>query len=627
MAQFTCSSCAKSFKAPDSLAGKRVACPSCKTVGLVPAAPAPDALQNAVQRAAVEAASKPDSQTKPPSVNSAVEDMLAEERRARDAARETIIKFECAFCSEPIEVASEFAGKRQPCPSCSRIVQVPVPKIPEASDWRAKSKMASAIKLDIEKGPEGAWDGAGSKGVSREALEEANALPIRPVKKVPLATRLKTYGLFALLLLIAGLVAMTFMTKRAAKLEVQAVEKLLIEGAKDPEFNKNKLLVACLEIAGADALLGATTDPQADKALKHYSMALRSAQDAPSSPAKDMVLGQLATSIAMRVNDKQKGTDTKRLPSDDGHRLVRESMSRIADPELQLDAWQQVCKALVKDGQAARAAALARQIFGGLPVNQENRNRERMNMPVEGLSLAGLVMLRDGKKNSNQEALALAKTLAQEVAKKLDVKAIIPESGVALVVGSGESYPPGANWNEAKHDSELWGLAWGKALSGNDAEAATIAARSDGDQVDRLRAKVAVVLGQEPPAKDPKEVLEMAVQVAGTKPLLAFTLLKLARVGEEANWTAANIASLAQPLVSAASGSIEAEMRGEILLIAKRQNLKQGGELPPLLAEDRAWTARSAARRDAEPAKSGDSATNSTSYFTRLGRLLAPDQK
>jgi DNA-directed RNA polymerase subunit RPC12/RpoP len=627
MAQFTCSSCSKTFKAPDSLAGKRVACPSCKTIGVVPAA-APDALQSAVQRAAQAAAKQPQPPAKPVAADSAIEDLLAEERIQREAARATTIQFECAFCAEPIEVAAELAGKRQPCPSCSRIVQVPVPKVADPADWRAKNRMASAIKLEVEKGPEGAWDGSASKGVSREALEEANALPVRPVKKVPLATRLKTYGLVALLLLVGGLIALQFMGKRAARLEVQAVETLLTEGAKDAEFSKNKVLLACLEIQGADALLGATANPQADKALKHYSMALRAAQEAPQSAARDMVLGQLATSIAERVGDKQKGgNDPKRLPSDDGHRLIRESVSRIGDPELQVDAWQQVCKALVKDGQSQRAAALSRQIFGGLSANQENRNRERMNLPVEGLSVAGLVMLRDGKRKSDQEALGLSKQLAQEVAKKLDAKSVIPESGVALVVASGEAYP--GTWNDAKHDAELWGLAWGKALAGNATEAAAIAARSDGDQVDRLRAKVATVLGQDPPPKDAREVVDLAAQTASTKPLLAGTLLRLARLGEDAGWPAASVAALGQPLLSAAAGSAEAEIRGEILLITRRIHGRQGGEVPAILSEDRAWTARSAARRDSEPSRDAkvDSTATPSGYFSRLGRLLSADLK
>lgn len=626
MVQFTCASCAKTFKAPDSLAGKRVACPSCKTIGLVAASPA-DPLQAAVQRAG-QAGPRLAAPSKPESADQAIEDLLADERKQREASRQTLIKFDCDFCSEPIEVTADLAGKRQPCPSCSRIVQVPVPKVADPADWRAKNKMASAIKLEIEKGPEGAWDGSGSKGVSREALEEANALPVRPVKKVPLATRLKTLGLVGLILLVGGLIAMQFMGRRAAKLEVQAVENLLAEAGKDAEFSKNKVLVAALEIGGGDALLGATTNPQPDKALKHYSAALRAAQEASQSAAKDLVLGQLAVSIAQRVGNKQKGgNDPQRIASDDGHRLIRESVSRIGDPEFQLDAWQQVCRALVKDGQSQRAATLAKQIFSGLSPSQEGRNRERMNMPLEGLGVAGLAMMREGKQKSDQEALGLAKQLAQEVVKKVDQKSVVPETGVALAVATGEAYP--GPWNEAKHDAELWGLAWGKALLGNPTDANAIAGRSDGDQVDKFRARVAVTLGQEPPARDPKEIIDLAVQTAASRPPLAGSLLRLARLGEEAGWPAASVAALAQPLASAPAGSAEAEIRGEILLITRRLNLKQGGESPPMLAEDRAWTARSAARRDAEPdtRTKGSKAAPPTGYFSRLGKLLSQDSQ
>ncbi|MFM8930518.1 MAG: hypothetical protein ACKOS8_01410, partial [Gemmataceae bacterium] len=341
------------------------------------------------------------------------------------------------------------------------------------------------------------------------------------------------------------------------KLEVQAVENLLAEAGKDAEFSKNKVLVAALEIGGGDALLGATTNPQTDKALKHYSAALRAAQEASQSAAKDLVLGQLAVSIAQRVGNKQKGgNDPQRIASDDGHRLIRESVSRIGDPEFPVDAWQQVCRALVKDGQSQRAATLAKQIFSGLSPSQEGRNRERMNMPLEGLGVAGLAMMREGKQKSDQEALGLAKQLAQEVVKKVDQKSVVPETGVALAVATGEAYP--GPWNEAKHDAELWGLAWGKALLGNPTDANAIAGRSDGDQVDKFRARVAVTLGQEPPAKDPKEIIDLAVQTAASRPPLAGSLLRLARLGEEAGWPAASVAALAQPLASAPAGSAEA---------------------------------------------------------------------
>lgn len=627
MAQFTCGSCAKTYKAPDSLVGKRVQCPSCKAYGIVPAS-APTELAKAVQQAATRAAQNP-KPAEPPKNHSAdavMEDLLAEDRRAREAAKATLINFDCVFCGDPIEVAAELAGKRHPCPSCSRIVQVPVPKVADPSDWRAKNKMASAIKLDVEKGPDGAWDVTGSKGVSREALEEANALPVRPVKKVPLATRLKTFGLIGLLLLVGGLIAFQFMGRRAKRLEVQAVENLLTEGAKDAEFSKNRILLACLEISGADALLGSTAEPQPDKALKHYSQALRALQDAPASASRDFVLGQLALSIASRVGDKQKSADPKRLSSDDGHRVLREAISRINDPEIQLDAWEQVSKALVKDHQGQRAATLARQVFGTLSGAQETRNRERLNMPVEGLGIAGIALLRESMKSSDPEAQGLAKQIAQEVVKKLDAKSLVPERGVALAVGSGESYP--GTWNEAKRDPELWGLAYGKALLGKTDEANAIAARSEGDQVDRIRAKVAVQLGRDPAQADPKEVVEAAAQAAASKPVLASTLLRLARLGEEANWPAATVASLAQPFAASPAGSAEAEIRGEILFIVRRLNARQGGEPPAMLAEDRAWTARSAARRDLDIASSqGDTSVPSAGYFGRLGQLLSPDSK
>ena len=159
MAVFTCVSCSKTFKAPDSLAGKKVACPSCKTVGTVPV-PASLELAKVVNQLNATTAAVPPanrnaaitpvgSQAVRPSGDSVIADLLAEEKSQEEASRESTIKFECTFCSEPVEVGLELAGKRHPCPSCSRIVQIPVPKVQAASDWRRKSHFSSAVKTTI----------------------------------------------------------------------------------------------------------------------------------------------------------------------------------------------------------------------------------------------------------------------------------------------------------------------------------------------------------------------------------------------------------------------------------------------------------------------------------------------
>lgn len=633
MAVFTCVSCSKTFKAPDSLAGKKVACPSCKTVGTVPV-PASLELAKVVNQLNATTAAVPPanrnaaitpvgSQAVRPSGDSVIADLLAEEKSQEEASRESTIKFECTFCSEPVEVGLELAGKRHPCPSCSRIVQIPVPKVQAASDWRRKSHFSSAVKTTIEKGPEGAWDVSTSKGVSREALEEADALPVRPVKKVPLGKRLRSLAMVLVFLGLSGLVGWKLMSRRAVRLEVVAVDSLLLDAEKDTEFIKNKLLLSSLEIIGAEAFLVATTEPDPEKARKFYSSAFRFAKEAAPSSARDMVFGHLAVSIASKLNSGDKSG--RKLLSEDGHRLLRESVALINEPDLQLDTWQQVSDILVREGEANRLAALARQIFGSLSANQENRNREKINMPVEGLAIAGLALFRQGTRNADSQLVGMAGDLASEVLKRLDSRSIAAESGVALVVATEKQFP--GTWNEAKRDAELWGMARGRSIQGRVDEADKIAAGTDGDQVDRLRAKVAATLGIDPFKSPPADILDLAVQVASSRPLLASTLLRLGRYGEVADWPEAGIAAMAQSLATAPAGSVEAEIRAELLLIAFRLNQKHGGPPLQILGEERSWSSRTAARREVERSSTAGGGPVGAGYFAKLGRLLANDSK
>ena len=183
---FTCAGCKKAFKAPDHLAGKKVSCPSCKHVGLVPpaapgsspsmtAAPAAPKAQteSATPKSLVNGSGKhppaPRPSAPPDPVDTArreaeaIQSMLDDDRRAEEESQAKSIDFECEYCGEPITLELEMAGKRTPCPSCARIVKVPTPTRKETSDWKTKPQYASAMKVKTEETPEGAWQASSSQ--------------------------------------------------------------------------------------------------------------------------------------------------------------------------------------------------------------------------------------------------------------------------------------------------------------------------------------------------------------------------------------------------------------------------------------------------------------------------------
>ncbi len=93
----------------------------------------------------------------------------------------------------------EMGGKQAPCPACSRIIKVPMPKRTDGAAWKANLNQGpAAVRRDLEPVPEGMQGGARAE-VSRETLEEADAVIARPRAPIPIKTRIRnavTLGLW-----------------------------------------------------------------------------------------------------------------------------------------------------------------------------------------------------------------------------------------------------------------------------------------------------------------------------------------------------------------------------------------------------------------------------------------------
>src|SRR5262249_42659782 len=113
--RFNCPHCKKVLKVKDELAGKQAKCPACQHVLSIPAA------ERALADVESLAASVLDDAPKAP---------------PKSATESTTIDFVCMYCDETIKIGLELAGKQAPCPSCRRIVKVPLPKKEEPKDWR-----------------------------------------------------------------------------------------------------------------------------------------------------------------------------------------------------------------------------------------------------------------------------------------------------------------------------------------------------------------------------------------------------------------------------------------------------------------------------------------------------------
>ena len=97
---------------------------------------------------------------------------------AEPAPPQQQIEFVCSYCDAKVQVNAELAGKQTSCPECRRIVKVPLLEKQGPKDWRkVDARRPVGARPEIGPAPEGTWDARSVGTVSREALEEAEAIP------------------------------------------------------------------------------------------------------------------------------------------------------------------------------------------------------------------------------------------------------------------------------------------------------------------------------------------------------------------------------------------------------------------------------------------------------------------
>src|SRR5947209_1252354 len=101
--RFKCTHCHKQLSVKEHLAGKKAVCPVCKKAILIPLPLAP------VDVEALAAAALADVPTEKPV----------------DAAGPGTVDFTCPFCDEELSLAADLAGKKTPCPKCTKLIKVP----------------------------------------------------------------------------------------------------------------------------------------------------------------------------------------------------------------------------------------------------------------------------------------------------------------------------------------------------------------------------------------------------------------------------------------------------------------------------------------------------------------------
>jgi hypothetical protein len=362
--KFKCPHCKKPLSVKDQLAGKRAKCPACDKVLTIPALVSMPADIEALAAAA-----------------------LADEPAAAPAAPTRTIDFTCMYCDEPVKVGADLAGKQTPCPHCKHILKVPQPDKKDAPvDWRkADSRPLGARRDEVE--PVGAWgSGSSARTVSREALEEAAAIPAvrEPVTTKQWVLRGLLAAGVASLALGAFLLFTSWSTKRAMQ---KALDKALLAVASESDQEPKISAAADAEVHRAAGEYTLRLDKQdcVKEAQKHFWQARSLLDKAAPSPERDALLIDLALAQIELGGDEPDIRKGRRLPWAKTQEEVRQTLAliRSADPkheasrDAHVEGLRVVSRKLIAKGQVPAAVTLAMQI------NPVPRKAEASSDPTE----------------------------------------------------------------------------------------------------------------------------------------------------------------------------------------------------------------------------------------------------
>lgn len=330
--RFACPQCKKGLKVPASFAGKRVKCAACQKPIQVPAAPPPAATPAHAEELAAQVfgdGPKP-----------------VEEKAPEGAP----IKFKCYYCDDDITMPADLAGKQVPCPSCRRIVKVPLQVKQEKKDWRDVTRTGpSAAKENIMPAPEGVWSASAKSRVSDEALMEADVLveEVEPLSRQEKVRRAIMYTGAAIVTIGVGIGAWKMWSANAQE---GTFRKALAFVDKDNEAKlAPEIATEVHRLAGEYHLrAGGALDKANDEFRKARGSLARAR---PGTMERDAELIDLALSQADLGGSKAQTKDHARLKWDDAQNELRQTLQKLSTPEARVEALRLLTRKFVARAQ------------------------------------------------------------------------------------------------------------------------------------------------------------------------------------------------------------------------------------------------------------------------------------
>lgn len=507
---------------PDHLAGKRGKCSKCKGPVLVPQ---PNLSTNA--RTSSEA---------PVDLEAAAVAVLSD-APLTETKQPTLIEFNCPQCDEPLKLSLDLAGKRHPCPECRRIIQVPVPKTQDPSNWRDTGpKLPTGAKRPDLPALEGAWGSQTSTRATHEALQEAGVIKEK-AKPLTLYQRLQPYLLLGtpLLLVLAG---GYYLWSRFAHNQEKKALHYALSVAASPEAKKSLGNAGVMALHGYAGLYyrNSQTPDAAEFAQQQYSAAVGLGREVRDW-ASDALLAEFTVALLELAGQGPEVESRRKLDWKETHKLLRAALQAIDSQPGRLWALPPVTAGLLQHGQVDRALPLVATLY---PTPGADR--------AEAFAVVGLELLRLERNEEAQQALSEA--LAPYADKKAPPLLKHPVVTLALLLGKN---PPAPGMSLEDNENHLIGQAEAAARQGKQDEAKALASQVPVPGGGNARAWIALAVGAVEAKKQSEAVSAAldAIKSAEKRPDLSWPLLRLLRAGLSAGVSPETlepaVASLADP--------------------------------------------------------------------------------
>lgn len=417
--RFTCQHCKKALKVPARLAGRKGPCPACKKAITVPS--------ESVTASATTSKPAPTPEQEPtpePSgedLEKLVADALIDEPEEQQEESGPI-KMECSYCFEEIEFPASLAGKRGPCPECSRILKIPELEKKKKKDWRnVRSDLPSGAAQNMEEAPEGAWDTRAGK-VSGQALVEAGVIQEEdePLSARQWIARGLTLAVVLAVLGGGGLYVWNLLT--AGKIEdalARAMQSISGEQLKERKLSVPQLAIVHLSAAkfylSSNSINTVKGETAKDGSLGQLQIARQQllsmvSEGNPFRNQCEVLLSELALIQTRLAGNSDQQRDGQRITWEKTLPEIAQSIRRIETPTMRAIALRRVTRKLLELNQLTWARALPTAVDPlpviGPPLAADPKDVERPeNQALTNLAIVAQEFWRAGKQDDAKKMI------------------------------------------------------------------------------------------------------------------------------------------------------------------------------------------------------------------------------